>query len=317
MADNTPIEWADASWTPIRARYWETQNEGRGEERIGWHCTHVSEGCRNCYAERINIRLGTGRDYAPGELYREERKGFRNGEVKLFLDEKMLTQPLRWRQSRKIFVCSMTDLFADFVPDEWIDRVFAVMALAPQHTFMVLTKRAERMQYHLTHSGHENIYALACQQDETLAHRWHWPLPNVWLGVSAEDQARADERIPLLLDTPAAVRFISAEPLLGPIDLTALGHDGSGVIDAMRGEDWIHYSGDIRRVVQRRNKLDLVIAGAESGPNARACSEEWIRKLKDQCVAADICFFYKQAVVNGRKIPTPELDGRKWVDLPI
>src|SRR5712671_7902670 len=127
MGDKSAIEWTDATWTPIRAR------NHRG---TGWHCEHVSDGCRNCYAEGFNRRLGTGLDFKPGyRLYNE-----------IFLDEKMLTLPLRWKKPRMIFVCSMTDLFADFVRDEWIDRMFAVMALCPQHRFQVLTKRAKRMR---------------------------------------------------------------------------------------------------------------------------------------------------------------------------
>ncbi|TIO72204.1 DUF5131 family protein, partial [Mesorhizobium sp.] len=109
MADKSAIEWTDATWTPIRARVWEIQNDGSGKERIGWHCEHASEGCRFCYAEGFNRRLGTGRDFKPGELYREEKRGYNNGEVKLFLDEEMLTAPLRWKKPRMIFVCSMTD----------------------------------------------------------------------------------------------------------------------------------------------------------------------------------------------------------------
>src|SRR5258708_16196189 len=124
MADRSAIEWTDATWTPIRAR----------TDNVGWHCEHVSEGCRNCYAEGINRRLGTGLSFKPAL------------KPALFLDEKMLLAPLKWKKPRTIFVCSMTDLFADFVRDEWIDRMFAVMALCPQHRFQVLTKRAQRMR---------------------------------------------------------------------------------------------------------------------------------------------------------------------------
>ena len=134
MGDNSRIEWTDASWTAIRAR---CTGEG-GKGRLGWHCEPVSEGCCHCYSEAMNVRLGTGHPFKPGVLA--------SGAVKLFLDENMLLQPLRWKKPRSIFVCSMTDLFADFVPDEWIDKKFSVMALTPHHTYQVLTKRVERMR---------------------------------------------------------------------------------------------------------------------------------------------------------------------------
>src|ERR1700749_4070382 len=129
MGDKTKIEWTDATWNPIRAR-----NKSNG--KMGWFCIHKSAGCAGCYAESMNTRLGTGIDFKPGHLK----------DVEIFVDEKMLTMPLRWKRPRMIFVCSMTDLFADFVPDEFVDQMFAVMALAPQHTFQVLTKRARRQR---------------------------------------------------------------------------------------------------------------------------------------------------------------------------
>jgi protein gp37 len=266
MADHSKIEWTDASWTAIRARYWEIQNDGSGKERIGWHCEHVTEGCRNCYAERLNLRLGTGREFKPGELYREEKAGYHNGEVKLFLDEEMLQAPLHWKKPRMIFVCSMTDLFADFIKDEWIDRVFAVMALCPQHTFQVLTKRPERMREYLTHSSVEDVYAIACREDESLADRWRWPLSNVWLGVSAERQQEWDERKEHLRNTPAAVRFASFEPLLGPIR-------EPGLLD---------------------DYIDWAIVGGESGPRARPMHPIWAKNIRDQCAADGVAFFMKQ-----------------------
>ena len=220
--DNTKIEWADATWTPIRARLWQIQSDGSGKERVGWHCEHVSEGCRNCYSERMNQRLGTGEPFKPGVL--RGRKGYYGGgkdRPELFLDEKMLAQPLRWKKPRRVFVCSMTDLFADFVPDDWIDRIFAVMALAPQHQFLVLTKRSTKMRDYITARAWDmpTILSEAVYPAPT-ASGPSWPLHNVWLGVSVEDQTRADERIPDLLATPAAVRWVSAEPLLSAVDFS-------------------------------------------------------------------------------------------------
>ncbi|MDX3971126.1 MAG: phage Gp37/Gp68 family protein [Bradyrhizobium sp.] len=276
MADRSKIEWTDASWNPIRARVIAIQNDGSGKQRIGWHCEHVSEGCRNCYAEGFNRRLGTGRDFKPGELYREEKKGFNNGEVKTFLDEQMLTQPLRWKKPRRIFVCSMSDLFADFVSVDMITAVFSVMKVCPQHTFQILTKRADRMA--------AIVGGLSCGSDGVQG-----PLPNVWLGVSAERQQEAAERIPLLLQTPAHCRFISAEPLLGEMRLDSLWHAESkrwfnaleGFAENCGGRKWI-------------GKLDQVIVGGESGSKARPMHPAWPRSLRDQCAAAGTAFLFKQ-----------------------
>jgi protein gp37 len=204
MSDKTKIEWTDATWTPLRARH-------RDTGKLGWHCQKVSAGCENCYAERFNRRLGTGGDYRVKDRDRLE----------LFLDERMLTQPLRWKKPRQVFVCSTTDLFADFVPDEMIDQVFAVMSLASQHTYQVLTKRAERMQQYLSNPDLEDRLTELWQGDDPDKQTWNvmLPLKNCWLGVSVEDQKTADERIPWLLKTPAVVRWISYEPALGSVDL--------------------------------------------------------------------------------------------------
>ena len=215
MSARSAIEWTDASWNPIRARNIKTG-------KIGWHCEHATTGCEFCYAEGINKRLGTGLPFKPGH----------RADIEIFLDEGMLLAPLRWKRPRRIFVGSMTDLFADFVTDAMLDRIFAVMALCPQHTFQVLTKRAARMREYiesikpLPNAPWDRLTEIAMDIGYTargqggnggLVKR---PLPNAWLGVSCERQEEADERIPLLLQTPAAVRFISAEPLLGPVDLS-------------------------------------------------------------------------------------------------
>jgi len=306
VGDRTGIEWTDATWTPIRARRFDP---AKGKVRIGHHCEHVSEACRNCYAEGINRRLGTGLDYKPG--YHD------SGAVEVFLDEDMLTRPLRWKKPRMIFVCSMTDLFARFVTDEMIDKVFAVMALCPQHTFQVLTKRPERMRAYFRgldeRCFHQNDYlttpwarrdsvakmigeiALSVGKPDLLGKVKQLPLPNVWLGTSVEDQATADERIPELLATPAAVRFVSAEPLLGPVDLYNGDPDprlnGHRASKTFIGEWW--EPGDGSKAPPRRG-VDWVIAGGESGPSARPCHPDWARSLRDQCAAAGVPFFWKQ-----------------------
>lgn len=285
MGSSSKIEWTQATWTPIRAR----RLDPSGKELVGWHCEHVSEGCRNCYAESMNKRLGTGLEFKPGN----------HDEVDLFLDEKMLRAPLSWRKPRMIFVCSMTDLFADFVSDEWIDRMFAVMALCPQHTFQLLSKRPARMlEWSRINSTGGHIFHVA-QQIDTQKHgarSGKWPLPNVWLGTSCEDQATADARIPDLLATPAAVRFVSCEPLLAPIDLI-MGR-------ANRQPDGKGYF----------SRLDWVICGGESGHGARPMYPAWARSLRDQCAAAMVPFFFKQ-FGNWTETYSPGGDGAThWVD---
>lgn len=329
MADRTKIEWAanadgsaGASWNPIRAR-------NRADGRVGWFCIHASAGCKHCYAEPINRRVGAGVDYAAQN----------RDQVDIFLDEKTLLQPLRWKRPRTIFVCSMTDLFGEFVADAMIDRVFAIMALCTQHTFIVLTKRSTRMRTHLAAGAKERvIFALdiiraqtraridaakprrmVATVDDIIAHDAHatqlnlqegfapWPLRNVWLGVSAEDQRNADARIPDLLDTPATIRLLSAEPLLAPIDLTSAwirpqrGCAGTHSHNGVRGMTihGVRHEIDPHRPHHHHDefcgpRLDWIIAGGESGPNARPMHPDWARRLRDQCEDASLPFFFKQ-----------------------
>jgi len=309
MSLNSAIEWTDATWNPIRARPrpgeklvgdpgWKSARPGG---KPGWYCEHHSEGCRFCYAEVMNRRLGTGIDFQ-----RQNRD-----RVHIFLDDDMLLVPLKWRKPRMIFVCSMTDLFADFVSDEWIDRVFAVMALCPQHTFQVLTKRAERMRAYFDKydKGHKIIgicWSMLGMMPKynhgDILHR-SWPLPNVWLGISCERQQEADERIPLLLQTQAAVRFISAEPLLGPINLKRIKVADLGWQDVLEGwRDCKDYPG-------RENILAWVIVGGESGPNARPMHPDWARSIRDQCAAAGVPFFFKQWGEHAPRWPGDRSDG--------
>ena len=244
MADRTGIQWTDATWNPLRG------------------CSRISEGCRNCYAETVASRFS-----GPGQPYEGLAKDGRWTREVRFVPH-MLDQPLRWTRPRRIFVNSMSDLFHENVPDEWIARVFDVMARAPQHTFQVLTKRPDRMRRVLP----------SFAPSHTARDRSGWPLPNVWLGVSAENQATADGRIPLLLETPAAVRFVSAEPLLGPIDLNER---------ELLCRTW-------RRGLTIGRYLDWVIIGGESGPGARPMHPGWARALRDQCVHVGVPFFFKQ-----------------------
>ena len=295
MSDGSKIEWTDATWNPVTG------------------CSVVSPGCTNCYAMRLaGTRL---RDHPSRAGLTEMSKAgpVWTGEVRL--NENWLDQPLRWRKPRLVFVCAHGDLFHESVPDEWIDLVFAVMAMSPRHTFQVLTKRPERARRYLTRimvgdCGPEDvvnagdIVASTFRPTDVDIADVEWPLANVWLGVSVEDQRRADERIPPLLNTPAAVRFVSAEPLLGPVDLTRIGWGGNliaGNTDALSGLDTcLEFPGEPRAAYSR---LDWVIVGGESGPGARDMDPAWARGLRDRCAEAGTAFFMKQMA---HKAPIPD-----------
>lgn len=250
----TSIEWTDVTWNPVTG------------------CSKVSPGCAHCYAERVTHRFN--RDALPWTPA--------NAAVNVVLHPERLDAPLHWRKPRRVFVNSMSDLFHENVPDEFIARVFAVMALSPWHTYQVLTKRPELMHAYMTdfalrvnaHGWPEGVPMAPRFRANGLPNAVDWPLPNVWLGVSVENQHWADERIPLLLQTPAAVRFVSCEPLLGPVDLSRW----MGCNDPGCCTPW----------------LDWVIVGGESGPKARPMDLAWARSLRDQCRAASVPFFMKQ-----------------------
>jgi protein gp37 len=297
MADKSKIEWTDATWNPVRG------------------CSRVSEGCRHCYAETVANRFcGPGLPYEGVVQIDADGKGLGkwNGQIK-FVEERLL-DPLRWKAPRKIFVNSMSDLFHENVTDAMLDQIFAVMALCPQHTFQVLTKRPERMLAYLGRAyGRIGDLVMKMRRERgdrgcvgPLPHvapgaRW-WPLANVWPGVSVEDQKAADERIPLLLQTPAAVRFLSVEPMLGDVDLDSI-LGGTRWIGGQRGCDGQHHGGgtfDCPRELHHHHDdlckrgIDWVICGGESGPGARPMHPDWARSLRDQCVAAGVSFFFKQ-----------------------
>ena len=317
MSDGTGIEWTDATWNPL----------------VG--CTKISPGCENCYAEGVvNRFVGTSAAF-PARFDTVTLRG-----------QRFLSQPLRWRKPRRVFVNSLSDLFYKDVPDEFIARVFAVMALAPQHTFQLLTKRHGRMRALLSSEVFQGQVQEAAQgvvaaYAPVTVWDWSWPLSNVWLGVSVEDQKRADLRIPALLGTPAAIRWISAEPLLGPIDLTRLPFSAwtgmstgqsAAVVDAVGGRYGVPGMWQTKAT-----GLDWVICGGESGPGARPMHQDWARLLRDQCESASVPYLFKQwgdwrpladdqcAVVGdkwptgtwgvmsrrvGKKVAGRELDGR-------
>src|SRR5579885_57670 len=262
----TKIEWTDETWNPLRARHRQTG-------KVGHYCEMVSPGCAHCYASALQRRFGLP-SYG-GPVGREGRRQ----DLELFLDKQVLKQPLHWKKPRRVFVCSMTDLFGAWVSDDDIDDVFRAMWKSPQHHFQVLTKRADRLHAH-------------CSK------RWgrfggaeFQPAPNVWLGVSVEDQARADERIPLLLQTPAAVRFLSCEPLIAPVELD-ISRWGGCYHDGYRGRDHEADHGECACY------LDWCIIGGESGPDARPCDLTWVRSLVEQCKAAGVACFVKQLGAN-------------------
>jgi protein gp37 len=311
VGDRSAIEWCDASWNPITG------------------CSKVSPGCAHCYAATLAPRLSRMGQRGYTELPWTPE----NAAANVFLHEDRLAMPVRWTRPRRIFVNSMSDLFHELVPDEFIARVFATMALAPQHTFQVLTKRPERMREWvtkvaysehgwLTHNGdnprgwqssipgEKNGTGVVIEDGRTLQPNGdtrdgkpvvkmtgepRWPLPNVWLGTSVENQTWADRRIPDLVATPAAVRFLSCEPLLGPVDFA----------DVTRRSDAAAQWG--------RKALDgigWVIVGGESGPVHRPVDPAWVRSIRDQCAEAGVPFLFKQWGGRTSKSGGRELDGR-------
>lgn len=233
MMATTKIEWTDAVWNPVTG------------------CSKISEGCRNCYAERMARRLK-----AMGA------KRYQNG-FQVTLHPDLLDAPLKWRKPKKIFVNSMSDLFHQEVPDDFIQQVFKTMNQASHHIFQVLTKRPERVA--------------------TMAGRLNWT-PNIWMGTSVENM-RVIERVDHLRQVPARVRFLSCEPLLGPLKLNL---------------DGIHW----------------VIVGGESGPGARPLDGEWVRGIRDQCIRKGVAFFFKQWGGVQKHRTGRILDGRTWDEMP-
>lgn len=267
---STGIEWTDETWNPVTG------------------CTKVSEGCDHCYAERITNRFGGAGAFD-----------------KVVLHPERLEQPLRWRKPRRVFVNSMSDLFHDAIPDELIVQAFAVMAVTGEHTYQILTKRPGRMASLLQRMDADEQFGTPRNRAmELVAERAaagcrpEFPLPNVWLGVSVENQKWANVRVPQLLETPAVIRFLSCEPLLGPLDIDAWLNEGEDIED-----DAV---------------IDWVIAGGESGPGARPMALAWARSIRDQCVEAQVPFFLKQlgGHPNKRGHDAAVLDGQRWIQFP-
>jgi protein gp37 len=308
---NSKIEWTDSTWNPLRG------------------CSRVSEGCRNCYAEKIAGRFSSAGQPFEGVAELKFSNATKGGDGKFHgrwtgnieFIEKHLEDPLRWRKPQRIFVNSMSDLFHENVKDEWIDEIFAVMGACEDaergHTFQILTKRPARMVEYMRTRAHKawNSRRLG---------RSAFPPRNVWLGVSVENQQTADERIPLLLQAPAVVRFLSCEPLLGAV-----------LLPPFCGDPYHRHSGSCSIYA----RINWVIAGGESGHGARPVHPDWIRGLRDQCKASGVPFFFKQwgeyAPVSGQIISSAGvqpfdgamsrvgkknagrmLDGRTWEEMP-
>lgn len=258
--NNTAIEWAEKTWNPVTG------------------CSPVSEGCEHCYAERMSKRLRGRCGYPEDEPF------------KVTLHPDRLEQPLRLKKPSKIFVCSMGDLFHEDVPTNFIDRVLEIVHSCKQHTFKVLTKRPENIQ--------AKIYSVTAHNPVRYLGDGDY-LENLWLGVTAENQARADERVPILRQTPAAVRFVSCEPLLGPVDLEAhLGepHWWCPACEAEVDPTRVTYNErhDLCGApAEERGGIDWVICGGETGPGARPMHPDWVRHLRDQCQAAGVPFCFK------------------------
>lgn len=255
----TKIEWANESWNPVTG------------------CTPISDGCLNCYARRMAQRLVGRFGYPATDPFR------------VTMHESVLQRPHKWRRHKMIFTCSMGDLFHERVPSSWIDKAFSVMVETTQHTYLILTKRPERMRQYLY-----DLYDDVGNKKGGLYSHGR-PIPNIWIGVTAENQEQANWRVPILMTIPATVRFVSVEPMLSSVDLTKLEHGGK----------------TINALEMQGSSISWVICGAETGPGKRLMKNAWAELLRDQCVAAKVPFFFKKdSQGQGR------LGGVEWHEMP-
>lgn len=311
MATTTRIEWADITINPVRG------------------CSHCSPGCDHCYAERVAARLARIPNTARAYAGLVDVNGKWTGRFSVSLDtlDALSVKP------RRIFVGSMCDLFHENLPYNLFLWIVEKLSRYPQHTFMLLTKRPERMKHFIS----------LTKESDTVCGLW--PLPNLWLGVTVCNQAEADSKIPVLLATPAEKHFVSVEPMLGPVDLTSIdypsgrieGAEESGMLDALRGLTMDD--------APTHPALDWVICGGETGPGARPMHPDWVRGLRDQCAGAQVPFFFKSwgdwgpclpsacgpgaydrpvhiwekrwwSIHNGKKRAGRLLDDREWDEVP-
>ncbi|HAN19652.1 MAG: hypothetical protein A2X13_14570 [Bacteroidetes bacterium GWC2_33_15] len=281
----TKIEWTNETWNPI----------------IG--CSKISEGCKNCYAEKMANRLAymaikqSNSDFLNingiGAYTLVTLDGKWNGKTKLV--PSAFKKPLEWKKPRMIFICSMGDLFHEYVPFEWIDAVFAITQKCMHHTFQVLTKRPERMLEYFKSRGITNPYL------------------NVWLGVTTENKEEANKRIPVLLNIPAAIRFVSVEPMLSNIQLS--GYTDEGYENLLTGDVFCEGMNE----PTKRNKIDWVICGGESGTNARPMHPDWVESLQNQCKETNTPFFFKSwgewAHIHVLLCNAKGIKGKKWYNI--
>lgn len=286
--NKTSIEWTDYTWNPVTG------------------CHKVSQGCKNCYAETMTNRFA-------------KSWGVKNFRQVVCHDDR-LYEPSRYLKKitgKRVFVCDMSDLFHELVPFTFIDSVFDTIETCGEAIFQILTKRPERaLEYYNWKDAGNGL---------NFKHEFNgqWPLPNVWIGVSCEDQATADQRIPLLMKIPAAFRFLSCEPLLGPIDLTRIAPFLGGCFTPLKPHPCTSPG---------KPFIDWVICGGESGHQARPMDPDWVRSLRDQCTAAGVPFFFKQwgawapctnhpdetAMVKSSKADAGNLlDGKQHLEFPV
>ena len=296
MADKSKIGWTDATWNIVTG------------------CSIVSPGCVNCYAMGL---AGTRLRNHPSRkgLTNPSKNGpVWNGQVRF--NEQWIDQPMQWKKPRRIFVAAHGDLFHEHVHDDWVATIFGIMARCPQHTFQILTKRPERMLDFIKGPGRLRTMP---GNDGQVTFIEPWPLPNVLLGVSVENRKYADERIPLLLDTPAARHFVSLEPQIEHIHLGYIGwpHEDASIkacarngINALLGMDYRD-----GRNGAKMPRLDWVIQGCESGKGRRDFDWGWARSMRDQCAAAGVPYFLKQLPIDGKVVTEPSLDGVRHLEM--
>lgn len=297
MTEPVEIAWTDTTWNPLAG------------------CTRKSQACRQCYAE--SATADSARDGGWGQGFAEVGEAGPAWTGKVALREDRLGFPLGLENPARIFVNSLSDLFHESLDTETIDKVFAVMAASPRHVFQVLTKRPKTMQPYLADAGTPARIERHMAELGRAEKIESWPLPNVWLGVTAENQKEADRRIPLLLSSPAAVRFVAAEPLLEALDLKP----GTWLKASVADQD------------SAKPKLDWIVAGGEIGTGAKPCQPDWARGLRDQCARAETPFFWthwgehipatgaaapagEAAEPSGEDSASRRLDGRMHEDFP-
>ncbi|HTV33660.1 MAG TPA: phage Gp37/Gp68 family protein [Methylocella sp.] len=263
MSVDITIEWADAIWDPL----------------VG--CSRKSAACRHCYAEALTA--ASAQDAQWGLGYAEIGPAGPAWTGKIALRDDRLTLPLTWDTPRRILVNALSDLFHESAQNEVTDRIFAIMALCPHHIFEILTKRPKIMQAYITEPATPARIAKVMDEiaPQDSSHSLSvWPLKHLWLGVTAENQKEAERRIPVLLETPAALRFVAAEPLLEALDLKA------GI--------WLRDATETGPASGSGPRIDWVVAGGEIGAEAKACHPDWARSLRDQCIKGGTAFFWRQ-----------------------